>query len=57
MGIAQVTMRTRFAGLVRPNQVGPRDELTQRVLLSREAEPMPKPPGRVALMGDYVMQS
>lgn len=43
MGIAHVTMRTRFAGLVRPNsEVGPRNELTQHVSrTAREGEPMP----------------
>lgn len=42
MGIAMVTMRTRFAGLVRPEQAGPRNELTQQVSLPiQRGEPMP----------------
>jgi hypothetical protein len=58
MGIAMVTMRTRFAGLVRPEQAGPRDELTQQVSLPiQRGEPMPKPAGRTPLMSDFVLQS
>jgi hypothetical protein len=58
MGIAMVTMRTRFAGLVRPGQAGVRDELTQQVSLpTQREEPMPKPAGRTSLMSDFVLQS
>ena len=55
MGIAQVTMRTRFAGLVRPGApIGPRDEISQHAVLPRVDASMPKPTGRTALMSDFV---
>jgi hypothetical protein len=42
MGFAQVTMRTRFAGLVRPSAAaGPRDEISQHASRPRVDASMP----------------
>ena len=48
MGIAMVTMRTRFAGLHRPeSSIGPRDmlEKSSSVLKKDEEEPVKQPQG------------